>query len=182
MDKLFVDARYITPPYPEYITLHAFKATQGNDMVNSILAKQVEGAEDYWFFHYWLYAADSKLQAKNLVDRAKAYGPLEIVLDVEDPAAVTLGATPGKVRATLQEIERLWGRKPILYTRASYWNYKVGNVVWVNEYPLWIAHYGAKTPRLPNGFTGQYKAWQFQGDVKNWPGYNAGIDLNVLRS
>ena len=73
--KLFIDARYITPPYPDYIDLHAFKATQGVGWKNSILTEQISGATEYWLFHYHLGVADALRQAQWFVSIAGQYSP-----------------------------------------------------------------------------------------------------------
>lgn len=85
------------------------------------------------------------------------WGELPCVVDCED--------TQGTVNATemllcLQEIERISGRKPIIYTGAWWWNPRIGNVAWAKDYDLWVANYGVTVPALPLGwFT--WKFWQY---------------------
>ena len=71
-------------------------------------------------------------------------------------------------------------REPMIYTRASWWNENIG-MTWGKDYPLWVAHYGAKAPALPVGWK-TWKFWQYSADG-NGKGAEYGarsnsIDLN----
>ncbi len=73
--------------------------------------------------------------------------------------------------------EDLTGRLPTIYTSASWWNSCVGDDDF-NGNPLWVAHYGADSPNVPNAWE-DYTIWQYSssGTVDGAPGET---DLNVL--
>jgi hypothetical protein len=60
-------------------------------------------------------------------------------LDIEEINNPML--TPSKIKICLEELEQLFQRTPMVYTRASVWNPKIGKVLWASRYPLWVAHY-----------------------------------------
>jgi lysozyme len=72
-------------------------------------------------------------------------------------------------------VTELTGRTPILYTRAGFWA-TLGNPGGFSHCPLWVAHYGAVSPRLPAGWT-DYAFWQYT-DKGSVPGVNAKVDMN----
>jgi hypothetical protein len=76
----------------------------------------------------------------------------------------------------LLEIERLFGRRPIVYTSSGLWN-EMGVVEWASDYLLWVAHYtDAKRPTLPLGWN-KWMFWQYteEGSVA---GVKGAVDQN----
>ncbi|WP_411350318.1 glycoside hydrolase family 25 protein [Paenibacillus sp. WLX2291] len=72
--------------------------------------------------------------------------------------------TPDQARIAvtfLQEIERLTGKRPILYTYPAF----IGNFSGLSQYPLWIARYSAS--RVPEDAQGwnSWEFWQYRGGV-----------------
>ena len=123
-------------------------------------------------------------------------GELPVVVDVEHdrrkdgsevPPPPFSVLEPG-LRACLTRITQLMGRKPIIYTRASYWNQFLGALPWTQDYDLWVANWVAhwtptSRPRLPRGWA-TYRFWQYSGDG-NGQGASLGvsspdIDLNLF--
>ena len=93
-------------------------------------------------YHYYLDEQDPKAQAKKLFDVLNStgdLGELPPALDIEDINNPIL--TASKIKLCLEEIERLFGRTPFVYTRATTWNPRIGKVTWGSRYPLWVAHY-----------------------------------------
>jgi len=109
-------------------------------------------------YHFWRYRADPKAQAKNFYEAWKAacaqFGneaKLELppVCDFEDMTAPKFSADVRyKFRAFLDEVERLFGVKPIVYTARWYTGGWVGDCSWLNMYILWVAQYTYN----PNGY------------------------------
>jgi lysozyme len=72
-----------------------------------------------------------------------------------------------------------------VYTGSYYWeerhDYNTPPSDYWKQYPLWIAHYGAETPRLPRPWT-SYLLWQFtdNGNGADWGVASGNIDLNVF--
>jgi len=52
-------------------------------------------------------------------------------------------------KAFLEEIHRLTGVKPLIYTYPAF----IGNIVGLSDYPLWIARYSTQTPSDTSGWT-----------------------------
>jgi lysozyme len=65
------------------------------------------------------------------------------------------------------------GHTPILYTRAGFWA-TLGNPGGFSHCPLWVAHYGAASPRLPAGWK-DYAFWQYT-DKGTVPGVGPTVD------
>jgi len=73
---------------------------------------------------------------------------------------------PDHILICLEEIERLFGRKPIIYTGKYVWQDNVGSPSWSNNYDLWIAQYRAtELLSLPKPFT-KWKIHQFSDQIK----------------
>ena len=88
------------------------------------------------------------------------------------------------------EIEKLWGRRPIIYTSSGFWNASMLTgwprkaPLWTNEYGLWIAHYTqASQPTLPKGFD-HWQFWQYTDSdhVEGVAGHVDGDRFNGTRA
>ncbi len=65
-----------------------------------------------------------------------------------------------------------------IYTSKVQWQRIMGSTPYYNEYKLWVAHYGATTPWLPQGANG-YWLWQNHGtETGRIAGYARGVDLS----
>ena len=92
------------------------------------------------------------------------------------------------LRACLERITQLTGRRPIIYTAAGYWNKFLGALAWAQGYDLWAANWvttwtPSSRPRLPTAWT-NYRFWQYAADG-NAQGPTLGvesadIDLNLF--
>lgn len=139
------------------------KATEGGDFTDPRFAMNWAAARQAGVlrgaYHFYRPQTSATKQAEHFIRTvALAPGDLPPVLDVE----VTDGASPDSiargVRTWLETVERATGRRPIIYTRASFWTPSVGAAL--SEYPLWVAHYGAASPNLPAGWQ-RWTFWQF---------------------
>lgn len=168
--SILFDFRYCVPPYPEYVEGIAIKLTQGKSFVNPLAHRQANGGVPivaHW--HYWEPGVDAKLQAANYWNVARNYGG-DLFGDFEHPYAQVKGSTPFQIKTFIEEVERLSGRTCGIYTRRSWWAYRVGVTTWAGSRPLWVAHYAAAFPAIPIEWANRYDVWQFQGDVY-WPGW-----------
>lgn len=64
-----------------------------------------------------------------------------------------------------------------IYTSASKWQAIMGGV-YLTDRLLWVAHYGATTPKLPDGWT-DYYLWQYTSEGR-LDGYNGNLDMNKV--
>jgi GH25 family lysozyme M1 (1,4-beta-N-acetylmuramidase) len=73
--------------------------------------------------------------------------------------------TPDQMRAWIHafvdRIEAGIHRKPMIYTNTYWWNPCTGNDPSFSEYPLNIANYTSKPPKLPAGWT-TFAIWQYR--------------------
>lgn len=142
-------------------------------------------------YHYFLFSADP-LQQAQLFARTITLeaGDLPPILDVEvnwnndDHAekdfllALSVADRARRVKECLDEIERLTGKKPMIYTGPWFWDGYLNDPpgqppAWSSHYDLWVATWG-ESVTLPRGWT-QWRIWQYViGPV-------AGIATNVDR-
>lgn len=108
---------------------------------------------------------DPKRQAKNYYDWVNAC-PVKMdlppALDIENGNNPSLSTKT--ITTCLYEIERLFGRKPMVYSSPSILN-GLGNPAW-GEFPLWLAHYtdSAEKVMIPKPWT-SWVLWQFSDKI-----------------
>ncbi|ASS66361.1 MULTISPECIES: GH25 family lysozyme [unclassified Paenibacillus] len=107
--------------------------------------------------------AEAIKEAQNLYSAITAVGGpdkfiLPPVLDHEsNPGKLSKAELTGVAKAFLLEIERLTGRKPILYTGNSF----AGNFsAELAAYPLWVARYSTAAPADVSGWS-RWTFWQY---------------------
>lgn len=152
------------------------KATEGGSYVDDMVDNRWYFAKQaglLWGLYHFMRPGDQKAHAKHFVEVARANGDDDTMLcaDHEDKA-VSLN----DLKIWLTEVERLTGRKPVLYS---------GNVLkeqlgshadaTLSTYRLWLAQYSA-TAKLPAGFD-HYWLWQYT-DKGTCPGVTPPTDLN----
>lgn len=161
------------------------KTSEGTSWVDPEWKRNAAGARAAGIlvggYHYYLNAYDPIQQARHfaltLLDQYQP-GDLPPVADFEDTK------TPAQVdqmRTFLQEVERLTGVWPIIYTGTWWWDSTrlPRRVDWAPEYPLWIASYRTGEPNIPD----DWKDWDFHQYTSTGPGSKYGaqsqhIDLN----
>lgn len=149
----------------------------------------------YW---YWRANQDPLVQANyfsNLVQYKKRTLPL--VADVESTNDIPKELLAARLKAFLDKIEEHTGERPIIYTRATFWNTYVGNPSWAYKYKLWAARYRYLDSNLEPDLTspwsdGNYEVngwnewllWQYSADGNGLGSYygvdNSAIDLNYF--
>ncbi len=77
------------------------------------------------------------------------------------------------MRTWVQAVEQATGRRPIIYTRASFWTTQSADF---GDYPLWVAHYHVAQPRIPSGWM-DWTCWQ-HSDAGTGSGILGPVDLN----
>ncbi|MEK4456820.1 GH25 family lysozyme [Paenibacillus sp. FSL R10-2748] len=103
---------------------------------------------------------DARKEAANFVSAINSAGgiasfDLPPVMDYEsNKSGLSKAAVTAVAKAFLQEIERLTGVRPIVYTYPSF----IGNFSGLSDYPLWIARYSAT--QVPSGASG-WSRWDF---------------------
>ncbi len=107
-------------------------------------------------------------------------GPRDLppVLDLE----VTGGLDPQSLAdwtvTFVQEIQRLTGRAPIIYTGPYFWRTAMADTTRLRDYPLWVASWtSASSPGALFGGWTSWAFWQYT-DSGSAPGIPGSIDLN----
>jgi len=168
------------------------KATEGVTFQSSEYENQYDGSAEEGLirgaYHFALpHVSDGVTQAEFFVENGGDW--------VEDgqtlPGALDIEYNPyGETcydLTTTEMQEWIWdfsdtyldltGRRPSIYTTANWWNSCVDSDEF-GEHPLWVAHYGAETPNLPDGWD-EYTIWQYtsSGAVA---GMEGDVDRNVF--
>ncbi|MBE0336428.1 GH25 family lysozyme [Paenibacillus sp. 23TSA30-6] len=106
---------------------------------------------------------DARKEAANFVSAIDSAGGIQTfdlppVMDYEsNKSGLSKSAVTAVAKAFLQEVERLTGVRPIVYTYPSF----IGNFSGLSDYPLWIARYSAT--QVPPGASGwlRWDIWQY---------------------
>ncbi len=139
-------------------------------------------------YHY----AQPKAPAGTAVDDARHMisvtgtmrGPTDLppVLDLEEHRGLSPSEIIAWTGAWLDEVERLTGRKAIIYTSRHFWEVHLADTHAFSDHPLWIAswfdHVGPETSpgRLPGGWS-TWTFWQWTADGRS-SGIEGQVDLN----
>jgi GH25 family lysozyme M1 (1,4-beta-N-acetylmuramidase) len=92
-------------------------------------------------------------------------GQLPPILDVEETGGLAPAALASWLRSWLTEMQRLTGRKPMIYTSPGWWDGNVRSTAF-GGYPLQVAHYTANAaPRLPRGWS-TWTFWQYTSSAR----------------
>lgn len=132
---------------------------------------------------------DAKIQARQAVRQAQGVpnGDLPITLDFEElPCGWSVKKLGYWAKDYVLEVERLIGRKPIIYANGIFLKrLNQANVAKIDfaQYPLWTAQWGPSLGTTPNEvpiWGSNWSFWQFtsNGSLKGVPSTNT--DLNVF--
>lgn len=141
-----------------------YKATDGYFYIDDQFANNRDGTKKYGVpnapYHYWHPELDPIVQANHFIDTVGT-GYSRYIVDAEDRTAAPRDIV-ARLKQFLDRCEELTGKKPAIYTSASYWNevmYPLPS--WSDDYDLIVANYTTKrNPMIPNGWA-RWKIWQF---------------------
>jgi lysozyme len=105
-------------------------------------------------------------------------GNLPPVLDLEDAANLNSDQLTFWTQTWLDQVRKLTGRSPILYTNPGFWKQSMANSGAFTSYPLWLAHYGVPTPEMVGGWK-SFTFWQFT-DSAHVAGASASVDMSAF--
>jgi len=128
-------------------------------------------------YQYFRPSQDPVAQANLLVDKMGTLAPDDLppVLDVEVTEGLSSLRLQQKVHTWLVTVEAATGRKPIVYTMAGM-SGSIGTQF--TAYPLWVANWGVKCPRMPSKWSG-WKFWQ-GSDHGSVAGIHEKVDTDVF--
>jgi lysozyme len=112
-------------------------------------------------YQYFRPGQNATQQANMMVAKVGKLGPgdLPCVIDVESTDGQSAATIASKVKTWLDIVEQGTGKRPIIYTGPYFWQDNVGTTAF-SGYPLWIAHYGASCPSIPDGWN-TWTFWQY---------------------
>ncbi|MEV7075513.1 lysozyme [Streptomyces sp. NPDC093990] len=154
------------------------KATESTDYRNPRFGQQYNGAREAGIirgtYHFALPDRSSgRAQAAYFVRNGGAWSAdgwtLPPALDVEyNPYdrkhkcyGLSRARMVGWIRSFSEEVERLTGRRPVIYTTAHWWNACTGGSgAFAGDHALWMARYGSDPGALPGGWS-YWTIWQY---------------------
>ena len=166
------------------ITFVFVKATEGIDYLDTLFNhnwqnvsgnNMIRGA-----YHFYISEDDPVTQAHWFVSNVKSFdGILPPVIDVERAGHknVTVEEYQKKLKIHLEEVEKLTGRQPLIYSSPNF-AAKYLTEEYFGKYKLWIAEYGVDEPRIPPVW--QTEGWHFWQDSfqASVPGVPKKVDRN----
>lgn len=130
------------------------KATEGTSFTDPRWDENARGAHAADIlvggYHYFHNDIDPRAQARHfakaLANRKLTLPPAGDFEDAKSPANVE------GMRIFLEEVQRLTGQRPVIYTGTWWWNPgRLGGAVpWARKYPLWVAQYRDGAPQIPS--------------------------------
>jgi lysozyme len=158
------------------------KATEGTTFVDPTYATNFKDARANGViagaYHFFRPATDATAQADFFVQTAgiPAAGDLPLTIDLEVTDSVA-GATVASSAITfLQRVEQKTGRKPIVYTSASFLT-SIGNPSTFGAYTLWVANWGVTCPKIPSPAWSDWLFWQ-DSSTGTVAGITSAVDTN----
>ncbi len=166
------------------------KATEGQTYTDTTFSANYSGIAAtgmirgaYHFARPDTGANDAVLEADHFIAVAGTFagaGKLAPVLDLEANGGLSSSALITWTHDFLNEVQRLTGRTPIIYTGPSFWQTSMANSTAFTTYPLWIAHYTtASSPTIPGGWA-NYTFWQYTSSA-TIDGISGSVDHNRFR-
>ena len=166
------------------VTFVFVKATEGIDYIDTMFTQNWEAVSKENMirgaYHFYESDDDPVQQAKWFVSNVKSFdGVLPPVIDVERAGhdKVTIEQYQKNLHILLEEVEKMTGRTPLIYSSPNFADKYLGNNEF-EKYKLWIAEYGVDEPRIPKAWqTDGWHFWQdsFQAEV---PGVPKKVDRN----
>lgn len=164
------------------------KATEGGDHLDAKFQANWEGAKAVgiprgaYHFVYWCRAPMEEVRwfEQNVPVEADALPP---VIDLESDSEsrtckkyLEPGQTLADIKMMLKEVERHFGRKPIIYTSVDFYQAILSGGE-LSDYPMWVR----STKYHPSvKYGGQpWLLWQYQADGRI-PGIAGKVDRNVF--
>ncbi len=156
------------------------KATEGQMMVDTLFVENWEQSKTTGLkrgaYHFYRPTVSAEMQARHFMQAVNLdYGDLPPVLDVEVLDGVSKAKLLVGIRTWLYLTEIHYGVKPILYSNLKFYNkYLAGHFT---DYPIWVARYSNRLPRLACGTDWEF--WQY-GNRGRIEGIEGHVDFNVF--
>lgn len=155
------------------------KATEGLNNTDAMFKRNWQLASQnnipHGAYHYFIASKSGKLQAANFIENVQLQkGDLPPVLDVEQDFGIDKKLLQKNVKECLNELQKHYGTKPILYSYVDFYNNFLGEDF--DGYPLWVAHY---TENNKPDINRPWLIWQ-HSDAGRVNGITEKVDFNVF--
>lgn len=140
-------------------------------------------------YHWLQYSVDPKVAAQFYLERYTRYKfDFPPILDFEEPSVRDTGRFSDyawRASEWCKEVERVTGRKPIIYTARWFTSYfQTSHLSWMQDYPLWVASYpyiwtSLSKPVMPGGIWDDWTIWQYSADT-NGRGAEFGVQAKSV--
>lgn len=127
-------------------------------------------------YHFFRSSKDPVQQAQLFIKTVGRLAPEDLppVLDIETiHKGCSRKTLNDRALRWLKEVERHYGRKPVIYSSAHFIRDILSDEIKSN-YPIWVAHYDTETPDHDN-----WDIWQFSDKAVVY-GIDGYVDLNVV--
>ncbi|RAJ01488.1 lysozyme [Chitinophaga skermanii] len=162
------------------LTFAFIKATEGITRQDAQFKRNWQKAKKagvirgaYHFFYATRDPMKQVINFRNTVDLEP--GDLPPVLDIEVHNDQTPAVIRSMAKIWLEEMEEVYGVKPIIYTNMKFYDTYLGDEF--DQYPLWVAHYYQKEKPKAS------RSWLFwqHSDIGRVNGIRNKVDFNVFR-
>ena len=155
------------------------KATEGTSLKDKYFSRHWKNAGKHGIrrgaYHFFRSSKDADQQALHFIKTVGTLSPDDLppVLDIETiHNGCSVKTLNDKALTWLETVEAHYGRKPIVYSSASFIERNLCKEIREN-YPIWVAHYGAQNPRCD-----RWHIWQIADNATVY-GIAGEVDLNV---
>lgn len=161
------------------------KASEGKSYVDPMLNTNYKNAKAQGlligFYHFFRPSneSDALEEAHHFVNTIKGYkSNCRLALDIEVSNGLSKSTITNLCIKFLEEVKKLTGLDVVVYTYTYFIKENFNKKI--NVYPLWVAHYGVKTPGN-NGIWDNWIGFQYSesGSVRGMPGH---VDLDEFTS
>jgi lysozyme len=193
------DVKWLESAATNRVTFAFAKSSEGGSFKDKSFSNHWSGMRSAGIirgaYHFFLPDVSVDDQVENFLEMVGSLssGDLPPALDLEPYPksvearwqSVSLSDRISRIREWLEKVEAKLGKKPIIYTVASFWKEYMDNTEEFVDHPLWIANFvddfRAKKPIVPANNWGNkgYAIWQFteEGTVRGVQGY---VDRNIF--
>jgi lysozyme len=183
--KLLIDDQGITTTSQEAaeeseeISYVFIKATEGTSLKDKHFKKHWKKAKEAGVrrgaYHFFRSSKDPQKQAQLFIKTVGKLSKDDLppVLDIETiHDGCSNKVLNDKALIWLRTVEKHYGRKPIVYSNASFINNNLSKEI-KDNYPIWVAHYKTHRPRCD-----RWHIWQFTDQAIVF-GIEGNVDVNV---
>lgn len=168
---------------PKDVGAILMKASEGVGNTDPKFQKNWLQAKNFGFlrgaYHFYHPSQSAIQQSAHFLNIVGELGALDfpLILDIEATNGLSGSAIKESIQEFLNEIESKTKRVPILYSYVSFLeDLKLPDSF--KRYPLWLAEYGVRLPRVPEPWT-KWNVWQFS-ETGHIPGISTKCDVNVF--